>query len=335
MTGEPAGERAAADAIEAAVAAWLDGLDATQRATATFPFATDERFAWQYTPGPRGGLALRDMASDQRAAALGIVRASLSDHGAGEVEAVIALETTLGALEREVGRPGWERRDPALYWFAIFGEPGGSGPWSWRVGGHHVAIQVTLVGGRVVGSAPSFLGANPAVVPHGPPAGARALTGEEDLARRLLAGLDGSARRQAIVDDVAPADILSGNGPRAQVATIPTGVRYTELDAAGRAAVEGLVRHYIERFRPEIAVGEWDRVGSAGLDDVSFAWAGSDEPGRGHYYAVRGPSFLIEYDNTQNGANHVHAVFRDLANDWGEDLLATHYATEHDTGSPR
>jgi hypothetical protein len=332
-TGEPARDRTAADAIEVAAAAWLDGLDATQRATATFPFDTDERFAWQYTPGPREGLAIRDMEPGQRAAAMAIVRASLSDRGAAEVEAVMALETVLGVLERTAGRPGWQRRDPELYWFAVFGDPGRSNPWSWRVGGHHVAIQVTLAGGRVVGSAPSFLGANPAVVPHGPTAGDRALTGEEELARRLLAGLDGPARRKAVVAAVAPADILSGNGPRALVASIPTGVPYTELDATGREALERLVRYYVERARPEVAAGEWDRIRSAGLDDMTFAWAGPDEPGRGHYYAVRGPTFLVEYDNTQDGANHIHAVWRDLANDWGADLLARHYATEHRTGS--
>ncbi len=330
-TGERAPDPIAADAIAAAVEAWLGGLDATQRAAATFPFGTDERFAWQYTPGPREGLALGDMVPDQRSAAMAIVRASLSDRGAGEVEAVIALETVLGTLEREAGRPDWQRRDPGLYWFAVFGEPGGSGPWSWRVGGHHVAIQVTLAAGQVLGSAPSFLGANPAAVPHGPTAGARALSGEEELARRLLAGIGDAARRTAVVADVAPADILSGNGPRALVASIPTGVRYAELDAAGRAALERLVRHYLERGRPEVAALEWDRIRSAGLDDVTFAWAGPQKPGRGHYYAVRGPAFLVEYDNTQDGANHIHAVWRDLANDWGEDLLARHYAAEHPT----
>jgi hypothetical protein len=332
-TGDQAADRTAANAIEAAVAAWLGGLDATQRATATFPFDTDERFAWQYTPGPREGLAIRDMRPDQRAAAMAIVRASLSDRGAREVEAVIALETVLGALERTAGMPDWGRRDPELYWFAVFGEPDRSAPWSWRVGGHHVAIQVTLAGGQVAGSAPSFLGANPAVVPHGPAAGARALTGEEELARRLLAGLDGPARRKAVVDDVAPADILSGNGPRALDAAIPTGVRYAELDATSREALARLVQHYLERARPEVAATEWDRIRSAGLDDVTFAWAGPDEPGRGHYYAVRGPGFLVEYDNTQDGANHIHAVWRDLTNDWGDDLLARHYALEHRAGS--
>ena len=333
-TGERAADRTAAAAITAAVVRWLDGLDATQRATATFPFDTVERFAWQYTPGPRHGLAIREMEADQRAAAMAIVRASSSDRGAREVSAVMDLENVLGALERKAGRSGWQRRDPGSYWFAVFGDPGRSGPWSWRVGGHHVASQITLVDDRVVGSAPSFLGANPAVVPHGRTAGARALTGEEELARRLRAGLDGPARRKAILADAAPADILSGNGPRALVASVPTGIRYADLHATGREALERLVRHYVERVRPDVAATEWERIASAGLEDVTFAWAGPDEPGRGHYYAVRGPMFLVEYDNTQDGANHIHSVWRDLANDWGEDLLGRHYAAEDHVGSP-
>jgi hypothetical protein len=329
------GDRAAAREITAAVSAWLGALHGGQRSRATFPFDSEERFAWQYTPGPRAGLAIRDMDAPQRAAAISLVRTSLSARGAAEVEAIIALESVLGELERASGRPGWPRRDPELYWFAVFGEPEFGEPWSWRIGGHHIAIHMTLAGGRVVGSAPSFLGANPAVVPSGAIAGARALTGEEDIARGLLAGLTDSQRRSAIVDDTAPADILSGNGPRALMASIPTGIRYTDLDGSGRDALERLVRHYLGRARPEIEAAEWDRIRSGGLDDVTFAWAGPEGAGHGHYYAVRGPGFLVEYDNTQNEANHIHAVWRDLANDWGKDLLASHYAAAHgDRNSP-
>ena len=164
---------------------------------------------------------------------------------------------------------------------------------------------------------------------RGPQAGFRALAGEETLARTLLAGLTPDERKAAIVDDRAPADILTENAARADVRSIPVGIAYRDLAATARADLERLIRHYVDRVRPEVARAEWERIVAAGLDDVSFAWAGPEEPGRGHYYAVRGPRLLIEYDNTQNGANHIHAVWRDLDNDWGEDLLARHYAAAH------
>jgi Protein of unknown function (DUF3500) len=323
---------AAAEEIAAAARAWLDGLDATQRAAAVFPFETSERFVWAYTPGTREGLALREMSPAQRSAATAILGAALSERTAAEVASVIALETVLGALEREGGRGGWTRRDPELYWFAVFGEPDARAPWSWRIGGHHVAIHVTLADGQVIGSAPSFLGANPAVVPRGPQVGCRALPGEETLARTLLAALTPDERRVAIVNDQAPADILTENAARTDARSIPVGIPYRDLAASARADLERLIRHYLNRVRPEVALAEWDRVVAPGLDEVSFAWAGPEEPGRGHYYAVRGPRLLIEYDNTQNGANHIHAVWRDLANDWGEDLLAMHLKRAHASG---
>ena len=192
-----------------------------------------------------------------------------------------------------------------------------------------MAIQLTVADGHIVGSTPSFLGANPAVVPGGPSAGARALTGEEALARALVAGLSPEQRAIAIVDPVAPPDIMSGNGARAELTGIPTGIRHEDLSPPQQEGLEGVIRHYLGRARDEVAAADWDRIANAGVAAITFAWAGPLEPGRGHYYAVRGPSFLVEYDNTQNGANHIHAVWRDLANDWGEDALADHYRQGH------
>ena len=184
-----------ADAIARSVDAWLETLDPAQRERATFPFDTEERFVWAFTPGERKGLALRDMEPRQRETAMGLVRASMSERGAREVADVIELETVLGALEREGGRANGPRRDPELYWFAVFGGPSEAAPWSWRVGGHHVAIHMTVAGGRSVGSTPSFLGANPAVVPSGPTAGRRTLTWRGRAgARAALQPVAGTAR---------------------------------------------------------------------------------------------------------------------------------------------
>lgn len=321
-------EHAARRAADAA-GQWLATLDPAQRARAGFPFDSDERFVWDYRPGERRGLSLGDMSGAQRTAAMAIVDAGSSERGAREVRAIIALEPILGELEHQAGRGNWMRRDPGRYWFAIFGEPGSAAPWAWRVGGHHVAIQATLAGGAVLGTAPSFLGANPAMVPSGAHAGSRAIVGEERLARALLASLSPAQRRVAVVDPVAPPDILSGNGHRADLQDVPTGIRAEQLESPQRDGLEALIRHYLERATPDVAATEWRRVQDVGFDGVTFAWAGPDAPGQGHYYAVRGPSLLIEYDNTQDRANHIHAVWRDPANDWGEDLLAAHYAAAH------
>jgi hypothetical protein len=322
--------RDTAKRLTEAVGDWLATLDGDQRAAAMFPFGGDERFVWAFTPGDRKGLALRDMDPAQRDAAMAIVAASMSGRGAQEVAAVIALESVLGDIEQSNGRPGWQRRDPELYWFAVFGDPSRSDPWMWRVGGHHVAINDTVAAGEVIGSSPCFLGANPAVVPAGQPrAGERTLTGEETLGRQLLLGLAPHARDVAIVDPVAPPEILTSNAPRADPVAVPRGLRYADMDPAGQAALEALIRYYLTRAADEVAAADWVRVVADGLEETTFAWAGSTEPGRGHYYAIRGPRLLVEYDNTQNGANHIHAVWRDLTNDWGEDLLAAHYRQGH------
>jgi len=320
-----------ASALARAVIDWLALLDAGQRASATFAFDDTDRFVWAFTPGDREGLALRDMQQPQRDAAMSMLGVALSERGASEAAAIIALETVLGAIERDAGRVNGPRRDPVLYWFAVFGDPAASegAPWMWRVGGHHVAINMTVVDGRIVGSTPSFLGANPAVIPAGPRAGERTLTGEETLARELIAGLAEDARAVAVVDPVAPPEILTSNAARADGGRVPRGLAYADMPSDSQTRLETLIRHYLGRAPDDLADDDWRQVVADGLPETTFAWAGPIEPGRGHYYAVRGPRLLIEYDNTQDGANHIHSVWRDLANDWGEDALGAHYRSAH------
>ena len=294
--------------------AFLDSLYDGQRAAATAEFTDEERFRWQYTPGPRGGLALADLDSSQRALAMSLLDAGLSERGALTARSIMELEPVLRAIEERAGRPGSKRRNAEHYWFTVFGDPTADRPWAWRVGGHHLCLHFTLVGDDV-STTPLFFGANPARAPQD---GRRVLAAEEDLARALLSALDDAARARAIVSADAPDDILTTNTVRAEIAAVPSGVAYSSLDAAQQDAFADLAGHYLSRVR---------RPPDVDLDDLTFAWAGSTSAGNGHYYAIRGKDFLIEYDNTQNDANHVHTVCRDLHRDWGEDLLKAHYSS--------
>ncbi|HEX6516024.1 MAG TPA: DUF3500 domain-containing protein [Nocardioidaceae bacterium] len=305
--------------MRAEAEAFLSCLYGGQRELTTYDFTDDERYRWKYTPGPRGGLALADMERAQREQAMRLVESGLSASGAVTARNVMMLETVLRALEEEAGRPGAERRQPEHFWFTVFGDPS-SDRWAWRVGGHHLCLHFTLVGDEVAVT-PLFFGAHPARVPDGEHAGLRTLAEEEDLARELVRGLDESQRATAVASPEPPSDILTKNQVRAEVAAVPTGIGYGSLREDQQQLLARLVEVYRGRVR---------RPPPVPLEELTFVWAGSFEPGEGHYYAIRGGSFLVEYDNTQDGANHIHTVWRDLHRDWGEDLLAAHYREAHD-----
>ncbi|HEY8742281.1 MAG TPA: DUF3500 domain-containing protein, partial [Chloroflexota bacterium] len=320
---------AAARRMAGAAARFLESLSTEQRAVAQFPFAGDERYVWNYTPVLRNGLRLKDMTAAQREAALALLASGLSARGVRQAQEIIALEPILKEAEAREGVTNNWRRDPELYYFSVFGEPGGAAPWAWRAGGHHLGIHFTIVNGELVAPTPLFFGSNPAEVRHGPATGTRVLAAEEDMARVLLASLEPAQRAIAIVDPVAPSDILTKNYRQLELDLPPSGILYSALSGEQREHLTRLVRHYVERAADDLSGTAWQRIARAGLEAVTFAWAGPEERGHGHYYAIKGTTFLVEYDNTQNGANHVHSVWRDAANDWGEDLLAAHYAAAH------
>ncbi len=294
---------------------------------AVAPFEVADRLAWTYLPGPRPGVVLGDLDPGARGLVMELVDAALSASGAQRARDVMALDAVLGELERGRGRPGWERRGENRYWFRLLGHPRDAA-WAWHLAGHHLGIHVTVVGDAVAAT-PCFLGANPAVVPRGPRAGWQVLRPEESLARDLLTALRPGQRGRAVVSATAPDDIATRRDPVADPALVPVGLAWGELDAGQRPLMEALVRCYLGRVHDDVVGPAWQGIVDGGLEAVTFAWAGSLEPGAGHYYAVRGPTFLVEYDNAQDDANHVHTVWRDLRRDWGLDLLAAHHATSH------
>ena len=312
-----------------AAAGFLATLSEGQREVARFPFEGDERYAWDYRPTTRNGLRLINMTREQQAAAWALVDAGLSARGALQARQIVELEPILRESERVELRLNRWVRDAELYWFSVFGEPGGAAPWAWRAGGHHLGLHFTLVDRELIAPTPLFFGANPAEVRHGPKAGHRTLPDEEDLARALLRGLEADRRAVAQISETAPSDLLTEWRPRVEPGILPVGLAYAAMGGEDRERLVRLIRHYVERAADAIATNEWAQIERAGLEPVTFAWAGPDQPGQGHYYAIQGPTFMIEYDNTQNGANHIHSVWRSFANDWGEDLLAAHYASAH------
>jgi Protein of unknown function (DUF3500) len=315
---------AAADAMVGAANDFLASLNAEQKSKATFAFDDDSRFEFRFTPRARKGLSIKDMTEPQRTKAHALLKTGLSMRGYTEATTIMALETTLGDIERLAGRTNITR-DPELYFVSIFGTPGKS-PWGWKFEGHHLATNFTIVGNAPVVFAPNFFGSNPAVVRDGPKKGQRALREEEDVARELMAAFTTEQRAKIIYETTAPREMLTAENREAK--PLPSaGITAADMTPAQRRLLEKLIDVYIGRVAPEVGKARLEALQKSGVDKISFAWAGVTEVGGPHYYRVQGPTFLIEYDNTQNDANHIHAVWRDFNGDFGRDVLREHLKT--------
>ena len=310
-------------AMAAAARAFLAALPAEAQKRAVFAFGDKERLNWHYVPRGREGVPFKAMPAPARAAAHELMKASLSAVGYGKAVNVIQLEDVLRRLET-FGLS----RDPENYAFTVFGTPGPGAPWGWRVEGHHLSLNFTLVPGQPVAVTPAFLGANPAEVPSGPQKGLRALAAEQDLGRALARRLSEAQRARTVIAAQSLGDIVSGPG-RADSLAAPAGLPLADMTGDQRGLAAQLIEAYARNMRSELAEQELARMRDAGLERIHFAWAGPLEAGRAHYYRLHGPTLLIEYDNTQNNANHIHSVWHDPKRDFGLDLLRAHYQRGH------
>lgn len=299
----------------ALVDAFLSSLDREKRAKATFAFDAEERFNWGFVPRERKGTSREDLDTAQRGRLDDLLLSILGPDGFKKAAQIRLLESVLRDLEGP-------HRNPEAYFASVFGTPG-KGRWGVRYEGHHLSLNYTYDGDKLVSTTPQFLGANPAEVRSGPHKGLRVLAKEEDLARELAKSLTGDQRTAAISSAPAPADIVTSNSRKTAILK-ETGVRYESLDARQRAILRALIEAHASVQRRDVVAA---RLGEADWHTMEFAWIGGLDRGQGHYYRVQCSKFLIEYDNTQNEANHVHAVWRDFKGDFGEDVLAEHYAT--------
>jgi hypothetical protein len=304
---------------------FLASLSPEQAAQVRFDFDDEERFNWHFIPRERNGLPFREMEPHQQALAHSMMSSVLGYRGVMKASTIMSLEQVLSEIEGPNGR---FNRDPEMYFFSIFGQPSRDGTWAWRLEGHHLAVNVTMSGGEILASTPAFMGSNPAEVREGPRQGLRALGAEEDRGRELFTALDDSQQEQALLEGRVPGDIITSNQREASLDGME-GIPASALNARQTGMLRAVIGEYTNRMPPEVAARVMADMEDAGFDDVRFAWSGTSEVGAPHYYRVQGPTFLIEYDNTQNQANHVHSVFRDLRHDWGQDTLRAHYEAYH------
>jgi hypothetical protein len=310
-----------------AASSLLKALPESKRSQAQLPFESAERMDWNYVPMKRAGVPLADLDASQKTLVDSLLSTALSPQALDTAKGIIQHELILREIEG-----GAPRRDPGLYYTVVFGEPGPRAPWAWRFEGHHLSVNATNVEGQRQVVAPLFMGSNPARVASGPKAGLRLLAAEEDVARSLIQMFPGERRARAMLSDDAFSDIVTRNDPKVRSLEME-GLAANDMTEPEQKQLRKLLDVYANRLTESAARDQLSRIERAGFGKLHFGWAGSSEPGKPHYYRIHGPTVLIEYDNTQNNANHIHTVWRDLERDFGGDLLRTHYEEHRRAGT--
>ncbi len=296
----------------------LASLSSEQSTKARYAFDAPERLDWHFIPRPRKGLPIKELKPEQRALAFGLINSGLAGSGFLKATTIMSLEEVLREMEQ--GRNG-PIRDPELYFLTIFGTPGDRGKWGWRVEGHHLSLNFMLEDGKIAAATPAFFGSNPAEVRQGPRMGLRALADRDDRALRLLQALDDGQRKAAFFAEKAPGEIRAANTPQPPT-DAAVGISYGELNGDQKAMLRTLFESYAEDMPDEVSRAWLGELRRAGFEAIRFAWAGPADRSQPHAYRVQGPTFLIEFNNTQNGANHIHSVWRNMLGDFGIPLAA-------------
>ena len=318
-----------AQALVSTANKFIGTLDSGQRVQALYPFDIDERYTFYFVPrDDRKGISLNELNVSQKQAAFDLIKTCMSEQGVKKVTQIMELELVLKAIEKRKEEDHY--RDPGKYFLTIFGIPGDKNIWGWRLEGHHVSFHFSAKDKKLVAGTPGFLGSNPAIVPEGPQKGKQVLKDETDMGFALLKTFSKEALQKIVVDTIAPHEIITVNNRKAML-DHPSGILYSEMTGVQQQQFLQLINLYVHRFTKLFADDMLKEIQQAGLNNLRFAWAGYTEPvmGKAYYYRIQGPSIIIEYDNSQNNANHIHTVVRDLKHDFGGDLLLEHYRSGH------
>ncbi len=300
---------------------FLEVLNEQQLKKVRLPFDDVSRSSWHFLPPSmweRQGLRLKDLDKKQSTAYARMLRKFLSETGYNKTQKIIELEAVLAEIE---GDPVY--RDPENYFIAIYGNPKKDSLWGWSFEGHHISLNFTVLHDEIAAS-PRFFGANPAKITHGDRVGERTLDQEEDLAYELMNMLTKSQKETAIFRKTAYKEIITLN-----LTTVnpleAVGIPATDLSTSQKSKLKQLITVYLSTLPPHLAHERKNKIFAEEFSKIRFGWAGSITRGKPHYYRIQGKTFLIELDNTQNNANHIHSVWRDFDGDFGKDLIKAHY----------
>jgi len=300
---------------------FLDTLDENQLSQVLMPFDDASRKKWHYLPAaswPRKGLKIGELNDIQKKAFSNMLKSFLSKSGYEKTQDIIALENVLVELG---GDPAY--RNTGAYFFSVYGNPKTDNLWAWSFEGHHLSLNFTVANGTLA-TTPRFFGANPGTIPKGKRKGERVLGKEEDLAFELLNTLTDTQKNEVIFENVAFPDVLTRNETEVKPLE-PFGIEANKLDSGQKDLLRDILRLYLSSIPKDLAVAREQKINKEEFEYIRFAWAGAQVKGIGHYYRIQGKSFLIEFDNTQSGANHIHTVWRDFDGDFGKDLITEHY----------
>jgi Protein of unknown function (DUF3500) len=298
---------------------FLKSLTDEQRAQATFAYDDPERLNWHYIPRVRKGVPLKVLTPAARAAARGLIASSLSGRGFEQVTNVMSLDDVLFLFEKGDFTARRERRDPLNYSLSIFGKPSDHGIWGWRLEGHHLSLNYTVKDGRVVASTPEFFGANPALVDAGPGRSIRVLAPLEDLARELMHTCSPAQLKAAIVSPKAPKDVWNTNRQQPELTPL-VGLAAADMSDDQKILLRHLLGEYLKNMPADVQAERDAKIQAGGLEKIRIGWWGSLERNEKHAYRIQGPTFLIEYNNTQDNANHVHTVWRNAEGDFDQPI---------------
>jgi hypothetical protein len=306
---------------------FISSLTAPQKAKIVQDFNADTREKWHFLPWSsyeRQGLPLKVLRPDQKELVHRLLQSSLSDTGYKQTTEIIGLEKVLAASS---GDPVY--RDPERYYISIYGDPAREDVWMWTFEGHHVSLHFTTVADQV-SYAPRFFGSNPGRIMEGERKGFSPLVNEEDMGLQLINMLSSDQQKIAIFNEKAYNDVISFNKSAVEKLA-PEGILVSNLNATQKKLVMDIIYEYVSTIPADQAMEKISSIRKEEMNEMRFAWAGATTLGKAHYYRIQAKTFMIEFDNSQNNANHIHSVWRDFDGDFGRDLLKEHYHnTKHE-----